>query len=154
VPEKEEISEDEFLRQQAELATDAIAESLDEVKRCLRETVRLRRWVRRYPLATVGALAAAGFAAATAVVPGRDETLKSKLSRLANRATPGNASAPTSTEDGRAAGERAATGKQTGRASEAMKAALVHSAFDLAKSFVQQISKRMASPPAAARSSP
>jgi hypothetical protein len=61
------MSEADFLAWQAEAATAAFGDTLDDLKARLRNAADVRAWTQRHPWAAVGVAAAAGLAAATGV---------------------------------------------------------------------------------------
>ncbi len=66
-----DLSETEYLAREAEQARGAISNTIGRMRQSLVDAADVRAWARRYPWATVGAAAAAGFVAAAALVPGR-----------------------------------------------------------------------------------
>ncbi|MHB1033303.1 MAG: hypothetical protein ACYC0Y_01545 [Pirellulales bacterium] len=61
------MSEADFLAWQAEAATAAFGDAIDDLKARLRNVADVRAWTQRHPWIALGAAAAAGFAAATGV---------------------------------------------------------------------------------------
>jgi hypothetical protein len=74
-----DLTESDFLQLEATRARDAIEETLRRLKGDLEHAADVRVWTRRYPWAALGVAAVAGFAAATAVVPARGQSLKEKF---------------------------------------------------------------------------
>lgn len=76
------MSEADFLAVQATHAREAMGQALHEMADALKQGTDPRAWVQQYPLISMGAAAALGFLAASAVTPSRDETLKQRLREL------------------------------------------------------------------------
>jgi hypothetical protein len=68
------LSETEYLAREADQARAAITATMDQMRDSLKEAADVRAWARRYPWATLGAAAAAGFVAAKAVLPKRSRS--------------------------------------------------------------------------------
>jgi hypothetical protein len=77
-----ELSEADYLAREIVDAKRALSHALVDLKSGLADSADLRRWVKRYPWAVLGAAAATGFATAAAVTPARGESIKDKLARL------------------------------------------------------------------------
>ena len=75
----EKLSEQEYLAQQAESAKLALTGAWQEMKTRLAQGVAPQVWAKEYPWITVGAAAVAGFVAATALVPSKEEQALKKL---------------------------------------------------------------------------
>jgi hypothetical protein len=84
-PDRENLSEREFLEREIVDAQAALASTAEDLKASLRKSLDLRLWCQHYPWATLAATAAGGFAAAVVLVPEKGETLAGKWSRLAPR---------------------------------------------------------------------
>lgn len=76
------MSESDFLALQATRAREAMGQALHQMADALKEGTDPRAWVQQYPLISMGAAAALGFLAASAVTPSREETLKERLREL------------------------------------------------------------------------
>ncbi len=83
-PEKES----EFLSRQALDARAAIARTVERLQANLAEGADPREWTRRYPRISVGAAAIAGFAAAWALVPSKEEQALKHLEKIRRAMTP------------------------------------------------------------------
>ena len=123
---KIELSEADYLAREVEDAKAALARTLAELKNGLSTSANLRLWVKHYPWAALGAASVAGFAAATAITPAAGESLSEKMSRLKS-----NVRESTPSDNGRPAGEA--------EKSSRVKATLMDSIFDLAKTLVQTV---------------
>src|SRR5687768_16395994 len=77
-----ELSEAQFLQQQAELAKEAIARTFKQVTAGLGQGANPVEWAREYPWASVGAAAVAGFVAANVLIPSKEDQALKKLARL------------------------------------------------------------------------
>jgi hypothetical protein len=121
-----DLSEADYLAREVADAKAALSKSLAELKLGLTTSADLRQWVKYYPWASLGAAAAAGFAAATAVTPAQGESVKEKLARW----KPDMRS--TADDDGTTAANAA---KAPRRASVSDN--VINSVFDLAKVLVQ-----------------
>jgi ElaB/YqjD/DUF883 family membrane-anchored ribosome-binding protein len=78
-------SESQFLADEATAARQAIEDTLARMRETLKDGADIRAWTERYPWATVGASAAAGFLVATALLPKRrsaPETEPALLERI------------------------------------------------------------------------
>jgi ElaB/YqjD/DUF883 family membrane-anchored ribosome-binding protein len=139
-----ERSEAEFLQHQTRQALAELSASLAEVKQGLADAVDVRLWTRRHPWASVGVAAAAGFTAATLVMPSKDETFGEKLSKLVHRPAPSSAASPSEP----APFVNAAVATTT----PVLTITLINSAFELAKALVQRLPAN--APPASAAVEP
>jgi hypothetical protein len=78
----EKLTEAEYLAQQANNAKLAIAKAWQDVKSRLGQGGSPRAWAEEYPWITVGAAAVAGFFAATALVPSKEQQALKKLAAI------------------------------------------------------------------------
>jgi hypothetical protein len=105
----------------------ALSQAVADLSSGLTSTADLQQWIKRYPWAALGAATVAGFAAAVALTPARDETVAEKPSPLRStgesKASESGAASPAH-QQARAAG-----------ASDLIVSAL----FDLAKTLVQTL---------------
>ena len=74
--------ESDFLTKQAEDARQAIGAVAAEIGRSLGKGVDPRLWAQHYPWATVAAAAAAGFVAAVATVPSKEDQALKRLAKI------------------------------------------------------------------------
>jgi hypothetical protein len=123
-----DLSEADYLAREVTDAKAALSHSLAELKLGLTESADLRQWVKYYPWASLGAAAAAGFAAAAAVTPAQGESLKDKLARLKP------AVQPNSEEDSKSAPPQTHSAKRASVTDN-----LINSVFDLAKVLIQTL---------------
>ena len=65
------LSETEYLAREAQEAKAAFHATLDQMRASLKDAADVRAWARRYPWATLGVAAVAGFVAAKTVLPNR-----------------------------------------------------------------------------------
>jgi hypothetical protein len=93
----------------------------------LANSADLREWVKYYPWASIGAAAAAGFAAAAAVTPAQGESVKEKLARLKPEMHSSSDEQPADAAQSKAARHSSVTDN------------LINSVFDLAKVLVQTL---------------
>jgi hypothetical protein len=77
-----ELSEADYLAREVTDAKAALSHSLAQLRLGVANSADLRQWVKHYPWASLGAAVAAGFAAAAAIAPAKDESVTDKLSRL------------------------------------------------------------------------
>jgi len=77
-----DLTESEYLLQQAENAKAAIAAALKEVTAKLGEGANPIEWAKRYPWASVGASAVAGFVAASLLIPSKEQQALARLARI------------------------------------------------------------------------
>lgn len=84
----EKLSEQEYLAQQAESAKRAMAGVWDQMKARLGQGVAPQVWAKEYPWITVGAAAVAGFVAAAALVPSKEQQALKKLARIERALNP------------------------------------------------------------------
>jgi hypothetical protein len=77
-----ELSEAQFLQQQAELAKEAIARTFKQVTAGLGQGANPVEWAKEYPWVSVGAAAVAGFVAANMLIPSKEDQALKKLARL------------------------------------------------------------------------
>jgi hypothetical protein len=122
-----ELSEAEFLAREVQDAKAALAHAVADLKSGLTSSADLRLWVKHYPWAALGAATVAGFAAAATITPAPGESVSDKLSRLRS-----NGSNGTAEESANHPAERA---KQR----STVKASLIDSLFDLAKTLIQTV---------------
>ncbi len=73
---------DAYLREQAEEARKAILQGLTDLKATLAGTLDPRAVPRRFPIATLGAVAATGFVAAILTIPSREQQELRRLERI------------------------------------------------------------------------
>lgn len=76
------LSESEYLAQQAAAAKAAIASTLGDIKGRLGETIDVRLWTRQHPWITLASAAVAGFAAASTLVPSKEQQALKKLAAI------------------------------------------------------------------------
>ena len=74
--------DDAYLRGQAEAARKALLAGFDDLKATLAGTVDPRAIPRRFPIATLGAVAATGFVAALLAIPSKEQQELRKLERI------------------------------------------------------------------------
>jgi len=74
--------EADLLAHEAAVAQAAVLEALQDLKSGLATAADPRLWAQQHPWAAIGVAAAAGFAAATLLVPSPEQNLKEKLSEL------------------------------------------------------------------------
>jgi hypothetical protein len=100
----EKLSESEYLAQQAEAAKRAMAQVWSQVKGHLAQGAAPQAWAREFPWITVGAAAVAGFVAASALIPSKEEQALKKLAAIERALNP----APPRTEhaDGNGHGKK------------------------------------------------
>lgn len=84
----EKLTEQEYLAQQAETAKQALAGAWEQMKTRLGQGVAPQAWAKEYPWITVGAAAVAGFVAATALVPSKEEQALKKLAAIERALNP------------------------------------------------------------------
>jgi hypothetical protein len=77
-----ELSESEYLAQQAASAKAAITGALSEMGKDFARTADPRLWARQHPWATLAASAVAGFAAAATLVPSKEQQALAKLAAI------------------------------------------------------------------------
>lgn len=75
-------SERDYLAEQARQAKEALRAGLSRLGADAGEVADPRRWARRHPWVTVGATAAAGFMAAYALVPSKEDRALKKIARI------------------------------------------------------------------------
>jgi hypothetical protein len=80
-----DVSEAALLAREKADAKAALRQTLVDLKQSLRTSVDVRLWTKEHPWIAVGMAAAAGFTAATVVVPAPGEKFIDKLSRAAER---------------------------------------------------------------------
>jgi hypothetical protein len=78
-------SETEYLAGEADAAREALAATLAEMRQSLKDSADVRAWAQKYPWATLGAAAAAGFLAASTVVPRRRSDSQEREPMLVER---------------------------------------------------------------------
>ncbi|HWE05025.1 MAG TPA: hypothetical protein VG326_21635 [Tepidisphaeraceae bacterium] len=76
------MSESDYLQQQAQAAKAAIAEAFGELKGDLARGVDPREWMQTHPWITLASAAVAGFAAAAATIPSKEEQALKKLAAI------------------------------------------------------------------------
>jgi hypothetical protein len=82
------LSEADFLKQQAEDAKAALANTFAVMKADLAQGVNPVEWARQYPWISLGVAAAAGFVGTTLVVPSREEQALAKLAAIEKALNP------------------------------------------------------------------
>jgi hypothetical protein len=82
------LSEDDFLRLQAEKAKAEITESLQRAKAALKNNADPRELTRRHPWLAIGSAAVVGFAAAVAAIPSKEEQELRRLERIRRAMNP------------------------------------------------------------------
>jgi len=82
------VTEAAYVTEQAEQAKAAIASVLGDMKGAIAQSVNLKEWTRQYPWITTASAAVAGFVAAMAVTPSKDESLKEKWEAFKDKLTP------------------------------------------------------------------
>lgn len=93
-------TEAEYIARQTAEARAAISNTINAISGDMKDTVDVRLWTRQYPWLAVGAAVCAGFAAACAVVPSKEEEEKLTLEALAKRLKPKFKPEPLQTPDG------------------------------------------------------
>jgi hypothetical protein len=83
-----ELSEAQFLQQQAELAKAAIARTFKRFTEELGQGANPVEWAREYPWISVGAAAVAGFVAANMLIPSKEDQALKKLAKLERALSP------------------------------------------------------------------
>ncbi|HWE92798.1 MAG TPA: hypothetical protein VG269_02385 [Tepidisphaeraceae bacterium] len=76
------LSEAEYLAQQAASAQAAMTDALKEMGKDFARTADPRLWAKTHPWATLASAAVAGFAAAAAVVPSKEQQALNKLAAI------------------------------------------------------------------------
>jgi hypothetical protein len=76
------ISEDEYLRRQAEEAKAAVAKALLQAKQALAGSVDPSALTRKHPWLAIGSAVAAGFAAAAAAIPSKEQQRLRRAEKL------------------------------------------------------------------------
>ncbi len=84
-PNRLDTSEADYLDRQVKNAQAAIRETLGDIARTAGEAADVRSWTRQFPLAALGAAVVAGFAAAAAVTPTKDQSLEDKFRELSDK---------------------------------------------------------------------
>jgi hypothetical protein len=123
-----DLSEADYLAREVTDAKAALSHSLAKLKLGLTDSADLRQWVKYYPWASLGAAAAAGFAAAAAVTPAQGESFKDKLARLKPVVPLGSA------EDLKSAPRQSNSSRRASVTDN-----LINSVFDLAKVLIQTL---------------
>lgn len=77
-----DLSEAEFLQQQAELAKAAIARTFKQITTELGNGANPVEWAKEYPYVSLGAAVVGGFVAANMLIPSKEEQALKKLARL------------------------------------------------------------------------
>jgi hypothetical protein len=83
-----QLTESQYLAQQADQAKAAMAAALARIKSKLAQGVAPQEWARQYPWITVAAAAAAGFVAATSLIPSKEEQALKKLAAIERAVNP------------------------------------------------------------------
>jgi hypothetical protein len=83
-----ELSEAQFLQQQAELAKAAIARTFKRFTQEMGQGANPVEWAREYPWISMGAAAVAGFVAANMLIPSKEDQALKKLARLERALSP------------------------------------------------------------------
>jgi hypothetical protein len=76
------LSEAEYLRQQADEAKSAIGAALADARSAMAEGLDPREWTRRYPLVAVGSALAAGFVATVLAIPSHKQRELKQMEKL------------------------------------------------------------------------
>jgi hypothetical protein len=84
----EQLTEAEYLAQQAENAKLAMAKAWEQLKAKLGQGAAPQAWAKEYPWITVGAAAVAGFVAASAIIPSKEEQALKKLAAIERALNP------------------------------------------------------------------
>jgi hypothetical protein len=87
-PPPNNLSEADFLQQQAEEARAAMSRALHDMADRLKETADLKAWIQEHPWAFLGAAAAVGFVASSALTPSSEETMHERLDHLRPASSP------------------------------------------------------------------
>src|SRR5689334_1900024 len=103
------LGEAEFLRQEAERARKAITNTWADAKANLARGVDPRVWTGEHPWIALGSAAVAGFFAAYAFVPSKEEQALKKVARI-EQALAGSQPAGSATSDGHADGKTQSSG--------------------------------------------
>ena len=82
------LSESEYLARQAQEAKAAIARAWNDFSMGLAQGVDPREWTRDYPLTALSTALAAGFVAAVALVPSKEDQALKKLAKLERAINP------------------------------------------------------------------
>src|SRR4029079_2903524 len=82
------VTEAAYVTEQAEQAKAAIASILGDMKGAVAQSANLKEWTRQYPWIVTASAAVAGVAAAMAVTPSKDESLKEKWEAFKDKLTP------------------------------------------------------------------
>jgi hypothetical protein len=82
------VTEAAYVAEQADQAKAAIASVLGDMKGAIAQSVNLKEWTRQYPWIMTASAAVVGFAAAMAVTPSKDESLKDKWEAFKDKFTP------------------------------------------------------------------
>jgi hypothetical protein len=83
-----ELTEAQFLQQQAELAKEAISRTLKRIATDLGKGASPIEWAREYPWVSLGAATVAGFFAANMLIPSKEDQALKKLARLERAINP------------------------------------------------------------------
>jgi hypothetical protein len=116
------LTEAEFLEQQSAAARKAITDAFDDLKVDLAKGTDPRVWMKSHPWITLASAAVAGFAAAAAVVPSKEQEALSKLQRIERALNPGRHAQ----ENGNGSGDGAKTHRN-------LISMLLHEAFGVIK---------------------
>jgi len=81
------MTEDEFLKRQADEAVECISQTVNEVHDTLRKAASLEDFTRRHPWVAVGAAMLTGYSTAALVVPRKGESFTEHFGGLARRLT-------------------------------------------------------------------
>src|SRR5215217_2801559 len=76
------LSESAYLAQQANDARAAISRAVDDLKREMLHSVDPGAWMKTHPWATMGAAAVAGFVAAAATIPSKEQAALKRLAEI------------------------------------------------------------------------
>jgi hypothetical protein len=77
-----ELSESEFLAQQAQAAKDAMAKAWSEITSGLGKSADPRQWAKAHPWLTMASATVAGFVAASTLMPSKEEQALKKLAAI------------------------------------------------------------------------
>jgi len=115
------VGEAEYLRQEAERARQAIANAWADAKANLGRGVDPRAWTGEHPWVAMGSAAVAGFLAAWAVIPSKEEQALRKLARIEQALNAGAAAPAAAATNGHSDGQPQSSGILGSIGSEVMK---------------------------------
>lgn len=76
------VSEADYLAQQADAAKDALSATLGQIKTRLGQSADVRLWTKEHPWISLATAAVAGFAAASTLVPSKEQQALKKLAAI------------------------------------------------------------------------